>query len=171
VPASKAPAAPAPAPAAQGAESPVAPVAATPPSPAPASRGGAPISFRDVKLVVPDGDKVKEYDVVLTLEEGRLSAVSAKTPSVSKSMPYQSIAIATYSRSRHPRWKEGIGVAIVAGVFSAPIFFMKSTRHWLTLQSKDDYFLLHLDKDNFNFILPALESRAGITVQRLEGDK
>jgi hypothetical protein len=59
----------------------------------------------------------------------------------------------------------------VGGVFSAPIFFMKSTRHWLTLQSKDDYVLLHLDKDNFSSILPALESHAGITVQRLEGDK
>ena len=171
VTASKAPVAQAPGPATQIAESAVAPPAATPPSPAPAARGAAPISFSDVKLVVPDGDKVKEYDVVLTLDEGRLSVVSARMPSISKSMPYQAIASATYSRSRHPRWKEGIGVAIVAGVFSAPIFFMKSTRHWLTLQSKDDYFLLHLDKDNYSSILPAFESRAGITVQRLEGDK
>jgi hypothetical protein len=56
-------------------------------------------------------------------------------------------------------------------VFSAPLFFMKSTAHWLTLQSKDHYFVLHLDKNNVNAILPAVETRTGVKVARQEGDK
>jgi len=138
---------------------------------APVVPASPPLSFRDVKLVVTDGDKVKEHDVQFKLEDGLVSAISTRTPSVSKSMPFRAVVSATYSQSKHPRWKEGIGVAVVAGVFSAPLFFMKSTKHWLTLQSKDDYFVLHLDKDNVRSIIPAIESRTGVTVQRLVGDK
>ena len=139
---------------------------------APAAREeAAAVTFKDVKLVVPDGDKAKEHDVVLKVGEGRVWAVSAKEPSFSKSMAYSSIVSVTYSQSKHPRWKEGIGVAVVAGVFSAPLFFMKSTKHWVTLQSKEDYFVLHVDKDDVRSILPAIESRTGVKVQRLEGDK
>ena len=64
-----------------------------------------------------------------------------------------------------------MGDDIAAGVFAAPLFFMKATRHELRLQSNDDFMVLHLDKDNVSMILPALESRAGITIERLAGDK
>ena len=86
-------------------------------------------------------------------------------------MPYDTISSVTYSQSKHPRWKEGAGVAVVAGVFSAPIFFMHSTRHWVTLQSHNDYFVVHIDKNDVRSILPAIESHAGVKVQRVEGDK
>lgn len=132
---------------------------------------GAPVQFNDVKLVVPEGDKAKEHDIVLKVGEGRVWATSAKNPAVSKSMVYGAIKSVTYSQSKHPRWKEGIGVAVVAGVFSAPLFFMKSTKHWVTLQSESDYFVLHIDKNDVRSILPAIESRTGLKIQRLEGDK
>jgi hypothetical protein len=129
------------------------------------------LSFGDVKIVLADGTKTKENDILLTFADGRITALAEKGGSIIKAMPYQAIVSATYSQSKHPRWKQGLGVAVVAGVFSAPIFFMKSTRHWLTLQSKDDFMVLHLDKNNVNMILPAIQSRAGIAVQRVEGDK
>jgi len=158
------------APATPSAPVPAVPVIPASPRPAlPPER--APVEFDDVKIVVPEGGKTREYDVRLKVGDGRIWAISARSPTASKSMAYGNVVSVTYSQSRHPRWKEGIGVAVVAGVFSAPVFFMKSTRHWLTVQAKDDYFVLHLDKDNARSIVQEIETRAGVQVQQLEGDK
>jgi hypothetical protein len=154
--------APAPAPAA-------APVAARP---EPAAPEGPPLSFTKVKMTVPGSDGLKDYDVRMTLANGQVSAVSAKTPSISKSIPYRSIVSATYSESKNPRWKEAVGgAAALAGLPSMSVSFLKSTKHWLTLQAKDDYILLQLDKDDVTSVLLALQSRTGISVERLQGDK
>jgi hypothetical protein len=177
-PAPARPAEPAPAPRPSSSAPPLPAAEAPPPSlpsapvaaPVAAPVRESPLSFGDVKLVVTGADgKVKENDVILKLEDGRVWAMPRNGEP--RSMPYQIIASAIYSQSKHPRWKEGIGVAIAAGIFSAPIFFMKSTRHWLTLQAKEDYMVFHLDKNNVNLILPAFESHSGVKVQRLEGDK
>lgn len=158
------------APATPAAPVPAVPVIPASPRPAlPPER--APVEFDDVKIVVPEEGRTREYDVRLKVGDGRIWAISAKSPAASKSMPYGRVVSITYSQSRHPRWKEGIGVAVVAGVFSAPVFFMKSTRHWLTVQARDDYFVLHLDKDNARSIVQEIETRAGVEVQQLQGDK
>lgn len=114
----------------------------------------------------------KEADVVLTFQDGRLTALTkGKDAPYTKAMAYRRIVSATYSQSRHPRWKEGAGVAVLAGVFATPVFFMKSVRHWLTLQAADDFMVLRLDKDNVRVVLPVLETRTGIQVDRVTGDQ
>lgn len=114
----------------------------------------------------------KEADVLLTFQGGRVTAEArGRDASQTRSMAYRAIKGATYSQSRHPRWKEGAGVAVLAGVFATPVFFMKSVRHWLTLQSADTFMVLRLDKDNVRVILPVLETRAGLQVDRVDGEK
>lgn len=130
------------------------------------------VSFRDVRIVYESEGRPKEADVVLVFEGGRLTAQPKdKDAPRNKSFAYRSIVGATYSQSRHPRWKEGAGVAVLAGVFATPVFFMKSVRHWLTLQTADDFMVLRLDKDNVRVVLPVLETRAGLTVDRVTGEK
>lgn len=125
-----------------------------------------PLRFERVSLLVPRGEKTREVEVVLLLAGDRVVVEDRKSHAVLKELPYDRIANATFSQSKHPRWKEGAGAAVLVGVFAAPVFFMKSTRHWLTLQADGDFAVLRLDKRNFDVILPAFESRSGIAVQR-----
>jgi len=146
------------------APAPVAPSAAEPaPPPAVASRGAE--TFSKVKMLQQAGEKVREVDVVLELGADRLVVRGEGGVGVVKTISYQSIAAATYSQSKHPRWKEGIGAAVAVGVFATPIFFLKGTKHWLTVQSASDFLVLRLDKNNYRLILPALEARSGKPVE------
>jgi hypothetical protein len=70
-----------------------------------------------------------------------------------------------YAQSKHPRWKAGAGAAVAVGVFAAPVFFMKNTKHWLTLQGAGEAIVLRLDKNNYRLVLPALEARTGRPVE------
>jgi hypothetical protein len=127
--------------------------------------GGPSQQFDNVKLILSTGGEAKETEAVLKLEGGRLAVSSKKEGVLLKEMPYEKIKAAQYSYSRHPRWKEGIGFAVAVGVFAAPIFFMKGKKHWLTLQTAHDYALLRLDKNNYQIIILALETKAGIEVE------
>ena len=64
---------------------------------------------------------------------------------VYKTMPYRALVKGVYEQSRKKRY--------------------------LTLQSKSDYIVLNLDRDNVNLILPAIESRTGVKIQRLVTDQ
>jgi hypothetical protein len=111
------------------------------------------------------GGEAKETEAVLKLEVEKLVVTSKKEGALLKEIPYEKIKAAQYSYSKHPRWKEGIGFAVAIGVFAAPIFFMKGKKHWLTLQTEDDYALLRLDKNNYQIIILALETEGGIEVE------
>jgi hypothetical protein len=143
---------------------PVTPAAAEPPPPPAVPTRGAE-TFSKVKMLQQAGEKVREVDVVLELGADRLVVRGEGGAGVVKTISYQSIAAATYSQSKHPRWKEGIGAAVAVGVFAAPIFFLKGTKHWLTVQSPNDFLVLRLDKNNYRLILPALEARSGKPVE------
>ena len=56
--------------------------------------------------------------------------------------------------------------AVVQGTYEQSL-----KKRYLTLQSKTDYMVLNLDRDNVNLILPAIESRTGVKIQRLMADQ
>jgi hypothetical protein len=70
-----------------------------------------------------------------------------------------------YAQSKHPRWKAGAGAAVAVGVLAAPVFFMKNTKHWLTLRGAGEAIVPRLDKNNYRLVLPALEARTGRPVE------
>ena len=41
----------------------------------------------------------------------------------------------------------------------------------MIVQTKNDMMVLQLDKNNFNLVLREVESRTGVKIERLEGDK
>jgi hypothetical protein len=125
----------------------------------------APVSYSKVKLLVTQGTKTSEVDVRLGFDADSLTVWLESTNTSVKVFPYSSIVSAVYSQSKHPRWKEGAGAAVLVGVFATPLFFMKSTKHWLTIQAKNDFAVLRLDKDNSKTILPSFEVRTGIKVE------
>jgi hypothetical protein len=126
--------------------------------------------FHKVKLLVQDGEKTKERDVVLRLEGRDLVVLAKKGGYEMKRLPYREVQSAEYSYSKHPRWKEGLGAAVAVGIFAAPVFFLKGKKHWLTVQTDDDYAVLRLDKKNYEVICLSFEAHSGIRVESI-GEK
>jgi serine/threonine-protein kinase len=104
-----------------------------------------PLSFKDVKFLVSENAKTRENDALLTLGQGSVTVHAEKSPRVFKAMPYRSIVKAIYEQSRKKRS--------------------------LTLQSRSDFMVLNLDKDNVNLILAAIETRTGVRIQRFVVDR
>jgi hypothetical protein len=125
-----------------------------------------PESFGDIKTLVADGTKARELDALLILEPERLIIRNRDNGSVLQTAPYQSIAVATYARARQPRWQEDSDVAPIPKTFSGSGFFLKSSRHWLTLQSKSEFVILRLEEKNVKAVLASIEARTGSKVQR-----
>jgi hypothetical protein len=122
------------------------------------------MAFSDVKLLVVTGNRGREQDVVLNLAEGRVAVVPEKQGTVVKALPYKAIRHVTYSRSDDPRWQPGPGAP--PNKLDAPGGFMGRARHWLTLQTDDDYMILRLEGSNWERIVAAVETRTGITATR-----
>jgi hypothetical protein len=137
--------------------------------PAPTICAGAE-QFSIIKLMVNAGGKAEEQDAILRLEDEALVVVS-KGGTVLKSLPYDTMKSLEYSYSKSPRWKSGTAAAVAVGVFAIPIFFMKGKKHWLTAVNGSEFALLHLDKNNYKIILPAIEAKSGLKVETVADEK
>jgi len=124
-------------------------------------------TFGKLKVLVPIGEKVEETDVVLTLADDRLTVTTVEGNVELKNFAYSRIKEASYSYSKHPRWKEGGKKSLVF----LPVFFVKGKRHWLTIETDKDFAVLRLAKDNYRVIIPAFETRAHIKVEALGEEK
>ncbi len=122
-------------------------------------------------MLVADGSKTKEQDASLNLESGGIVVRNGKGDQVLKALPYQEVLSATYSESKRPHWKAAAGVAGVPSAFGGSGSLLQRSRHWLTLQSKDDFLILRLEKDNLAAILPAIESRTSVSVEKVSAGK
>jgi hypothetical protein len=137
--------------------------------PAAAKPSGAAQRFDNVKLLLSTGGETEEAEAVLSLEDQRLLVKSKKEGALLKEIAYDDIKAAQYTFSRHPRWKEGEGFTAAVGLLAAPVFFLKGKKHWLTIQTADDYALLRLDKNNYQIVILALETKGGVDVE-IEGE-
>jgi eukaryotic-like serine/threonine-protein kinase len=123
-------------------------------------------SFGDVKAVVADGTKTREIDVLLGLEPDRAVLRSRDNGTVIQSIAYRSIAAATYARAKRPRGNEDVALAQVPKDFGGSGFFLKTSKHWLTLQSASSFVVLRLEDKNVMTVLASIESRTGNKVAR-----
>jgi len=127
-------------------------------------------TFNKVELLVPNGEKISEKNVRLNFLEDELQIVSITNGTTLKTFKYADVKDAEYSYTKNPRWKTGLGLG-AAGLFFPPLLlvaiplgFTKHRRHWLTIQTADDYAVLKLSKNNRKLILPAFESKTGVKV-------
>ena len=116
-----------------------------------------------------EGSKSREVDALLSLEPGNLIVRSKSNGAVIRTVPYSAIAAATYVRARKPRGQTIPGASNVpddvggSGIFGG-------ARHWLTLQTSDDYVIIRLDDRNVNGVLNGLEARTGNKVTRTQSN-
>lgn len=126
--------------------------------------------FDKVELLVPNGDDISEKSVRVRFLENELQIEAVSGGKIHKTFKYSDIKDAEYSYSKNPRWKTGLGLGAASLLFppllfiAIPIGFSKHRRHWLTIKTDGDYAVLKLSKKNRKLILPAFESKTGITV-------
>jgi serine/threonine-protein kinase len=122
------------------------------------------VTFKDVKFMAVKADDSQDQDALVNFGGGQITIVPKDGGAAYASVPYQSVAHATYSHSKDPKWDAGLpappdGLNIHG--------FLRGSRHWLTLQSKTGYVLLRLDDANFRSVLDTIENRCRLKVDRM----
>jgi len=126
--------------------------------------------FDKVELLVPNGERVGEKSVRLHFLSDELQIETTADRKILKTFKYAEIRDAEYSYSKNPRWKTGLGLGAASVLFppllfiAIPLGFSKHRRHWLTVKTERDYAVLKLSKSNRKLILPAFETKTGVTV-------
>jgi hypothetical protein len=122
------------------------------------------VSITDIKVMVVDGRRTSERDVVLNLADGRIVAVSDDDDGATlASWPYRAVTAASYTHARRPRWDP----ALAAPPDDLDIGgFFRTSRHYLTLQNADDYIILRLENVNVIQVIRELEARTGLSIPR-----
>jgi hypothetical protein len=142
-------------------------VAAPPVEPPPPARPEVPlVSFKDVKVLVAQGDSMRERDAVLTLAGDHLSVTDRSGKGEIVSLAYPSIVNAFYSRSKQPRWKGPDGKEAVASVNLGKMSFFRGERNWLILTTQGAPVFIRFGDADLKIALPVVQERIGIKIQR-----
>ena len=128
------------------------------------------IQFSNVKLLVPNGKKVDDQDVVISFLPTQVSVVPRRGGPAIATLAYKSIARVTYVHAKDPRWDPAFASPVEAFEVpgSALAMGMRGARHWLVLQSKigGTFMILRLEDDNATLIMDAVRSRTGLRSSR-----
>jgi hypothetical protein len=126
-----------------------------------------PTQIANVKVLIVDGRKTQDEDISLNFSNGHVSVLSRRASTTIATMPYRGVSAATYVHARDPRWDpthpSPPSDLDVGG-------FLRTSKHWLTLQTSDAYFVFRLEDANVLRVIQEVEARAGITVRRPRGD-
>jgi len=169
---------PPPPPPAESSADPSAASAPSAPKPVPADpKGVAPAKVVDstpytfaAKAVVVDGGRYRERDAVVQLAEG---SVTVKERDDRQKAIYQfpiaSVSELIYSNSRQPLTATPTGPVEVMRVEGGAFGFLKGggARNWLSMRTNDSLLVLRLEDDDAVTVMEALESRTGVTPERL----
>ena len=145
--------------------------APAPASPAPpAARPGdtAPtIAFEEVGLMRAVGDELEEHEIVLRFEADRIVLFDEDTESAIRTVPYRSLADATYARAKNPVSKaERDRPTLIKGLSKGGGLFRRIP-HWLTLEAAGAPIVLKVDGDDIERIVSTIEARTPVKVERV----
>ena len=126
----------------------------------------APITIDDVKVLVTQGDSLRDRDATLRLAGDHLSVLDRDGATEMLSLPYASIVGAFYSRSRQPKWKGPDGREIEVSVDQGRLGFFRGDRNWLIFTTQAEPVFIRVENAQLQATLAAVRERIGITVQR-----
>ncbi len=134
------------------------PVAATPAVPA--------MTFSQVRLLVADGDRVREREGVLTLADGHVSIVTPGGSAPIMSVASSSLSGIFYARSKQPRWRDASGQTVESKIDLGRLGFLRSERNWVILLTGGEPVIFRIEDSALRTVLPALQERTGQNIQR-----
>jgi serine/threonine-protein kinase len=125
-----------------------------------------PITFTDVKMLVPDGKTNRERESVLTLAGDHLSLLDRSTRTELRSLPYASISQVFYSRSKQPKWTGPDGKELTVPVNLGRMGFFRGDRNWVIFTTRDEPVFMAFEDRELSAGVRAIEERTGIKVRR-----
>ena len=134
-------------------------------------------TFDNIEMLEPSGEKIRETAVRVHFDEDAMRIISRSNGAVLKEWRYEQIKSAEYSYTKNPRWKTGLGLGAASVVFplllfvAIPIAFTKHRRHWVTIQTGDDYAVLKVSKSVRKVFMPTFETRTSVSIKALGDDK
>ncbi|HUE96779.1 MAG TPA: protein kinase [Longimicrobiaceae bacterium] len=126
----------------------------------------APTMVRGVRVLVADGDTLREREAVLLLEGRELSLREGPEGPAIVSLAYSGIAGAVYSRGNHPRWRGADGAETEARVDRGRLGFLRGERNWLVLTTASEPIILRIEDAVMRTALSDFQERSGVTIQR-----
>jgi hypothetical protein len=124
------------------------------------------VTFKDAKILVPQGDTMRDRDAVVRLAGDRLTVLDGSGQTEILSLPYASVVQAFYSRSKQPRWKGPDGKESEASVDRGKLSFFRGERNWLILTTQAEPVFLRFEDAALKVVLPTVEERMGLKIQR-----
>lgn len=135
-----------------------------------------PVVFGEIKILLKAGEDTEQKSVTVEFLDENLRVIS-DDGTIKKTFTYTDIKRAEYSYSKNPRWKTGLGLG-AAGILFPPLWFVaiplgftKHRRHWVTIQTAEDYAVLKLSKSNRKLFMPTFETKTGVTIEAVGEDK
>jgi eukaryotic-like serine/threonine-protein kinase len=134
----------------------------TPTTPAPVATDPL-VAFTNVKLYVVSGKRANDRDVLINFQNGQIAVLPKDGGEAMGTLPYGSIAKATYVKARDPKWDtslpsppEGLDVGS----------FLRQSRHWFVIQTGTGFTILRLEDNNASRLVDTFESRTGKPVDK-----
>ena len=129
----------------------------------------------NVEQVVADGEKSKETDADMTIDETTVEVApdKQKYKTLGKKFAFADIKAVDYSYTKKPMLSVGGAIAtalLVSVLIGIPLLFVKKKNHWLTVRTENDYAVLKLGRSNFRQILAEFETH-GVKVNEVKGEK
>jgi serine/threonine protein kinase len=139
-----------------------APPSPAPPPPVPAVPA---MTFNQVRLLVADGDRVREREGVLTLADGHVSIVTGGSAPI-MSVASSSLSGIFYTRSKQPRWRDASGQTVESKIDLGRLGFLRSERNWVILLTDGEPVIFRIEDSALRTVLAALQERTGQKIQR-----
>ena len=140
------------------------PAPAAPVAPAPPVE--PPVTFNQVRMLVTEGDRVREREGMLQLGDGRVSIVTPGGGAPILSLANTSLHGIFYARSKQPRWRDASGQTVESKIDLGRLGFLRGDRNWVILLTSGEPVILRIEDAALRTVLPALQERTGKTIQR-----
>jgi hypothetical protein len=124
------------------------------------------VTFNQVRLLVAEGERVREREGMLHLGDGRVSLVTTAGAAPLMSLPNSSVGAIFYSRSKQPRWRDASGQVVESKIDLGRMGFFRGERNWIILLTSGEPVIMRIEDSALKTVLPALEARTGQTIKR-----
>jgi len=136
--------------------------------------GGTPVAaapevFQDVRLLVVSGKNADERPVTVRFGDGAIAAISARDNSTVSSIAEKDVSYAAYARAKDPRWSPVLASPPADTDFPGGLF--RSSRHWLTLQSRSAFLIFRLNDADWRRVIDAVNRHTTVTVDTSPASK
>ena len=124
------------------------------------------VAFGNVRILTMRDSRLYETRSVLRIADGHISVIGARESKTI--LPLSAVTNFSYSRSRHPRWRDTDGKEVTGRVDFGRFSFFRGDRNWFILTTQGDPLILSVDDQLVGPFSQAIQARTGLTLRRFQ---